>query len=115
MFVKAVQFSSGYSFCFFKKHGVQYTLHYFHSTLTMILSFWIETTFIIAVLKFLRYKERFSTCNLSERSNFLLVFFKDFIFLPNHQIRISLRPAVFLFLQVGFFLLEVTAKLAQCC
>ena len=57
----------------------------------------------IFVFKFLRYKERHSACNLTERSNFLLVFFKDFIFFPNHQFQILLRPAVFLFLQVGFF------------
>ena len=32
MFVKSVQFSLGYSF-FFEKHGIHYTLYYFHTTL----------------------------------------------------------------------------------
>ena len=41
-------------------------------------------------------------CNLTERSILLLVFFKKCVFLPNHQIWISLRPAVFLILKVAF-------------
>ena len=41
-------------------------------------------------------------CNLTERSTLLLVFFKKCVFLPNHQIWISLRPAVFLTLKVAF-------------
>ena len=73
-----------------------------------------DAFFKIVVTKFFRYKKRRSACNLTERSKFSLVFFKDFAFLPNYQIRISLRSGVFLFLQVGFFLLEVTVKLAQC-
>ena len=53
--------------------------------------------------KFFKYNERRSACNLTERSNFLLVFLNDFVFLPNHQIQILLRTSVFLFLEVGFF------------
>ena len=62
-----------------------------------------DVFFKIVAPIFFRYKERRSACKLTERSNFLLVFFRDFAFLPNHQIQISLRPAVFPFLQVGFF------------